>query len=172
MLFASELAQVPSPEGLYDQMLRRGELLDSLGFDIALIGHHRFTPGMPANVFALLAGVAARTERLRLGSGVLVLPSYHPLDVAEALGTLDQVSHGRAFLGVGVGYREYELAPIGRDFSKRGQIMTEALEVLNLVLKGEPASYHGKQFDFDDVRVEPAPVQSPPPILVGAMTPV
>jgi alkanesulfonate monooxygenase SsuD/methylene tetrahydromethanopterin reductase-like flavin-dependent oxidoreductase (luciferase family) len=127
---------------------------------------------MPANVFALLAGIAARTERIRLGSGVLVLPSYHPLDVAEALATLDQVSRGRAFLGVGVGYREYELAPIRRDFSKRGEIITEALEVLDLVWKTESASYHGKQFDFDDVRVEPRPYGAPPPILVGAMTPV
>lgn len=100
ILFASELAQLPTSD-VYEQMVRRGELLDSLGFDITMIGHHRFTRGMPANVFALLAGIAARAERIRLGSGVLVLPSYHPLDVAEALATLDQVSRGERFWASG-----------------------------------------------------------------------
>ena len=167
MKFASELLQIPGPPDVTTTVMDRATLLDELGFDIGMIGHHRFVSGNPSAVFTLLAAVAARTERLMLGTGVLVLPAYHPLDVAEQVATLDQVSNGRAFLGVGAGYRPNEIAAIGRDPQDRGSLMTEALEVLDAVWGNESASYHGKHFQFDDVSIEPRPVQAHPLIIVG-----
>jgi probable F420-dependent oxidoreductase len=167
MKFASELLQIPGPPDVTTTVMDRATLLDELGFDIGMIGHHRFVSGNPSAVFTLLAAVAARTERLMLGTGVLVLPAYHPLDVAEQVATLDQVSKGRAFLGVGAGYRPNEIAATGRDPQDRGSLMTEALEVLDAVWGNESASYHGKHFQFDDVSIEPRPVQSHPLIIVG-----
>lgn len=167
MKFASELLQIPGPPDVTNTVMARATLLDQLGFDIGMIGHHRFVSGNPSAVFTLLAAVAARTERIMLGTGVLVLPAYHPLDIAEQVATLDQVSHGRAFLGVGAGYRAPEIAATGRDPKDRGSLMTEALEVINAAWSGESVSYHGKHFHFDDVTVEPRPVQTNPLIIVG-----
>lgn len=167
MKFASELLQIPGPPDVTATVMKRATLLDELGFDIGMIGHHRFVSGNPSAVFTLLAAVAARTEQLMLGTGVLVLPAYHPLDIAEQVATLDQVSGGRAFLGVGAGYRAPEIAATGRDPQDRGSLMTEALEVLDAVWGAETASYHGKHFQFDDVTIEPRPVQDRPLIIVG-----
>lgn len=167
MKFASELLQIPGPPDVTDAVIARATLLDELGFEIGMVGHHRFVSGNPSAVFTLLAAVAARTERIMLGTGVLVLPAYHPLDVAEQVATLDQVSRGRAFLGVGAGYRALEIAATGRDPQDRGSLMTEALEVLHAVWGNESASYHGKHFHFDDVSIEPRPVQPHPLIIVG-----
>lgn len=167
MRFASELLQIPGPSDVTETVMARSILLDELGFDIGMIGHHRFVSGNPSAPFTLLAAVAARTEKIMLGTGVLVLPAYHPLDIAEQVATLDQVSNGRAFIGVGSGYREGEIAATGRDPKARGRLMTEALEVLNLVWSEEKASYHGEHFSFDDVTLQPRPVQERPPIIVG-----
>ena len=167
MKFASELLQIPGPPDVTETVMARATLLDELGFDIGMIGHHRFVSGNPSAVFTLLAAVAARTERIMLGTGVLVLPAYHPLDIAEQVGTLDQVSNGRAFLGVGAGYRPNEIAATGREPQDRGSIMTEALEVLDAVWGNETASFHGKHFQFDDVTIQPRPVQPHPLIIVG-----
>ncbi|MDR5699098.1 LLM class flavin-dependent oxidoreductase [Agromyces aerolatus] len=167
MKFASELLQIPGPPDVTATVMARATLLDELGFDIGMIGHHRFVSGNPSAVFTLLSAVAARTDQLMLGTGVLVLPAYHPLDIAEQVATLDQVSGGRAFLGVGAGYRAPEIAATGRDPQDRGSLMTEALEVLDAVWGAETASYHGKHFHFDDVTIEPRPVQDRPLIIVG-----
>ncbi|MGO4689738.1 LLM class flavin-dependent oxidoreductase [Glaciibacter sp. 2TAF33] len=166
MKFASELLQIPGPADVTDTVISRATLLDALGFDIGMVGHHRFARGNPSAVFTLLAAVAARTERIMLGPGVLVLPAYHPLDIAEQVATLDQVSHGRAFVGVGAGYRAPELAATGRNPDDRGSLMTEALEVLEAVWSNESASYHGQHFQFDDVTIEPRPVQQPHPLVI------
>jgi probable F420-dependent oxidoreductase len=167
MKFASELLQIPGPPDVTETVMARATLLDELGFDIGMIGHHRFVSGNPSAVFTLLAAVAARTDRIMLGTGVLVLPAYHPLDIAEQVGTLDQVSNGRAFLGVGAGYRPNEIAATGREPKDRGSIMTESLEVLDAVWGNETASFHGKHFQFDDVTIQPRPVQPHPLIIVG-----
>ncbi|WP_166875137.1 LLM class flavin-dependent oxidoreductase [Salinibacterium sp. ZJ450] len=166
MKFASELLQIPGPDNVTQAVMTRATLLDDLGFDIGMVGHHRFVRGNPSAVFTLLAAVAARTERIMLGPGVLVLPAYHPLDIAEQIATLDQVSDGRAFVGIGAGYRAPELAATGRNPEDRGSLLTEALEVLDAVWSNESASYHGKHFHFDDVTVEPRPVQQPHPLVI------
>jgi probable F420-dependent oxidoreductase len=170
LAFGSELLQIPSPEPAFSAVRRRALLLEEERYDIAMIGQHRFIPGNPSAVFTMLSAIAAITERIRLGSGVLVLPAYHPLDVAEQVATLDEVSGGRAFLGVGVGYRPHEPAAIGRDFQRRGQLMEEALQVLRAVWTSEIASFHGEHFWFDDLTIVPRPLQRPgPPVVVGAM---
>lgn len=165
--FASELLQIPGPENAYPDVLKRGLLLEELRFDIGMVGQHRFVKGNPSAVFALLSAVAARTERIMLGPGILVLPAYHPLDVAEGVATLDQISNGRAFLGVGSGYRDLELQATGLDPADRGSLMREALEVLNTVWGNEIASYHGKHFSFEGVSIAPRTIQDRPLIIVG-----
>jgi probable F420-dependent oxidoreductase len=142
---------------------------EELGFDFATVGHHRFTAGFGVAPWVYLAAIAARTSSLRLGTGVFLLPLDHPLDVAEEVATLDQVSGGRAFLGAGLGYRRYEWDALQLPYERRGTRMTEALEIVQRAWTDDTVSFHGEHFDFDDVPVLPKPVQRPrPPVWIGA----
>jgi probable F420-dependent oxidoreductase len=120
----------------------------------------------------LLAWVAARTQRLRLGTGILVLPEHHPLQLAKRVATIDRLSGGRVFLGVGVGWMREELEALGIDPDTRGARTDEGIEALRATWEQEVASYAGEHFAFDSVRSHPKPVQQREgrpgvPILVG-----
>ena len=82
----------------------------------------------------LLAWLAARTERLRLGTGILVLPEHHPLQLAKRCATIDRLSGGRLFLGVGVGWMREEVAALGIDPDERGSRTDEGIEALRVDL--------------------------------------
>lgn len=145
---------------------------EALGFDFCTFTHHRFSPERPylSSPLVTMAAIAARTTRLQLISTVLVLPLYHPLDVAEAVAQLDQLSGGRVVLGVGAGYRRYEADAVGVPFDQRVSRMTESIEVLRAAWTEDSISHHGRHFDFDDVCVVPKPRQRPhPPIWIGAL---
>jgi alkanesulfonate monooxygenase SsuD/methylene tetrahydromethanopterin reductase-like flavin-dependent oxidoreductase (luciferase family) len=135
-------------------------LAESLGYDFVVVGQHHFTPGYVSAPFTVLGAIAAVTERLRLCTGILILPLHHPLTVAEQVAQLDEVSGGRAVLGVGMGYRRYEFDALGVPYDERVARMESALQLL-------PKAWAGD--DPDVPQVVPAPLQVPhPPIWVGA----
>lgn len=105
-----------------------------------------------------LAFVAAATDRLLLGTGVLLLPYHHPVTLAKRLATVDVLSRGRLrLLTVGVGALPGEAAAVGVDFTTRGRRADEALDVLRLLWSGGPVSFSGEFFDFTDVCGYPLP---------------
>jgi probable F420-dependent oxidoreductase len=115
----------------------------------------------------LLAWLAARTERLRLGTGILVLPEHHPLQLAKRCATIDRLSGGRLFLGVGVGWMREEVEALGIDADERGSRTDEAIDALRVIWREEEPSFAGQHFRFGPVRSHPKPVQPTIPILVG-----
>jgi probable F420-dependent oxidoreductase len=142
---------------------------EGLGFDFGVVSQHRFTSGYPLSPWVALGAIAARTTTLRLGTNIMLLPLDHPLDVAEEVATVDQISGGRVFLGAGLGYRRYEYDALQIPYSRRGARMSECLQILEQAWTKDSVSFHGEHFDFDDVSVVPRPVQQPrPPIWVGA----
>jgi alkanesulfonate monooxygenase SsuD/methylene tetrahydromethanopterin reductase-like flavin-dependent oxidoreductase (luciferase family) len=106
--------------------------VESVGFAGGFVGHHSFTPETkdPSAPFVLLAAIAARTERLRLGTGVFLGALHHPITICEQVATLDQISGGRAVLGLGTGYRPYEFEAYGSPFGQRGRRLNETIEIL------------------------------------------
>ena len=92
----------------WDHVFEYCTRVEALGYDFVVLGHHRFTPGFPLHPWVTLGAIAARTETLRLGTSIALLPLDHPLDTAEEIATVDQMSNGRVFLGAGLGYRPYE----------------------------------------------------------------
>jgi probable F420-dependent oxidoreductase len=153
---------------IYDYCARA----EDLGFDFCTFTHHRFSPERPflSAPLVTMAAIAARTSRLELVTTVLVLPLYHPLDVAESVAQLDQLSGGRVVLGVGAGYRRYEADAVGVPFDKRVGRMTESIEILRAAWTQESVSFRGTHFSFDDVQVVPKPKRRPhPPIWIGAL---
>src|SRR3954451_1567823 len=122
--------------------------------DYAMPGNQ--DPEMPwPNSLLLLAAMASVTQHLRLVAGAIIAPLRHPLLLARELGTLDLISNGRLVVQPTVSWSEDEYACLGVPFRKRGRILDEQLEILELAWKGSPFSYAGEYFRFQDATLEP-----------------
>jgi probable F420-dependent oxidoreductase len=119
---------------------------------------------------ATLGYLAARTQRIRLATNVLVLAYHHPLEIAKRYGTLDVVSSGRLILGVGVGSCEEEFDLVGAPFDDRGPRGDDALRALRASLSVSDPTYHGEYYSFDGMVVDPCAVQPRLPIWIGGRT--
>jgi probable F420-dependent oxidoreductase len=121
---------------------------------------------------ATLTNVAVRTRRLRLGTGVLVMPHHNPVLVAKALATLDVLSDGRVIAGFAGGYVEAEFRALGVSFRDRGAITDEYLQAIRALWTEELPRFSGRFAAFDGIRFEPKPRQRPhPPIVIGGQSP-
>jgi probable F420-dependent oxidoreductase len=131
--------------------------------------HPPVPPSTPVfDAAAYLAYLAARTERIRLGTFVYLLGIRHPFVGARAFATLDVLSGGRAEVGVGAGWLVTEWDAVGLDPKTRGRRLDEAIDVCKRLWTEEVVEHHGEFFDFAPVMFEPKPVQRPhPPIVVG-----
>jgi probable F420-dependent oxidoreductase len=119
----------------------------------------------PLLVFAHLAAV---TSRVRLATGIYILPIRHPLAVSKLLTTLDVLSDGRLVFGLGIGWLQVEFELLGLDYAERHGRTREAIEIMRAVWTEEAASYEGRYYRFTAVHIEPKPVQPSPPIVIGA----
>ncbi|MEU5878308.1 TIGR03619 family F420-dependent LLM class oxidoreductase [Spirillospora sp. NPDC047279] len=116
---------------------------------------------------AYLCALAAVTEHVRLGTAVYLYGLRHPFVAARAFATLDQISGGRAIVGVGAGWYEGEWIAAGVDFRTRGKRLDEAIEVSRRLWTEPAVEHHGEHFDFPEVAFEPKPVQARLPIVAG-----
>ena len=120
----------------------------------------------------MLAYLAAHTERVRLGTAMLVLPQRHPILLAKELATLDQYAEGRLTLGIGVGWVREEVEVLGQDFGDRGRRCDEWIEVMRALWSEGLSEYRGRYFDFEGIVSAPKPFQRGGiPIMVGGHTP-
>jgi len=131
--------------------------------------HPPIPPTTPVfDAFAMLAYLAARTSRIRLGTNVYLMGLRHPFVAARAVQTLDIISGGRAEIGIGAGWLRQEWHAAGLDPATRGRRLDEALEVCRRLWTEPVVTHSGEFFRFDAVHFEPKPVQKPhPPIHVG-----
>jgi alkanesulfonate monooxygenase SsuD/methylene tetrahydromethanopterin reductase-like flavin-dependent oxidoreductase (luciferase family) len=144
---------------------------EASGFTSTFLVEHHFSGwNQVAATLMLQTCVAMRTSTLRLGTGVMVLPWHNPVLLAEQVATLDVLSDGRVDLGVGKGYRHSEFRGFNIDQRTADARFTEALDLLlRAWTTRERFSHHDRYWDFDDIVVEPPPVQRPhPPIWVAA----
>jgi probable F420-dependent oxidoreductase len=148
--------------------------LESLPIDSLWVGGHVASKNPSPEAMVALAWLAARTERVRVGTAILLLPLYPPAVVAKQIADLDQATGGRVTLGVGVG-GEYpgEFAACGIPRAERGARTDEAIPLLRRFWTGEPVTHHGQFLEFDDVRIHPSPAQpAGVPIVVAGRQPV
>ncbi|MGW2548331.1 TIGR03619 family F420-dependent LLM class oxidoreductase, partial [Kitasatospora sp. NPDC001574] len=119
-----------------------------------------------------LAYVAALTERIELGTGIIILPQRHPVVLAKQLASLDVLSRGRLRVGIGPGYLEPELAAVGVTLAERGTRTDEYLDAMTALWTSPAPSHHGRYVDFDHLDAHPRPVQAGGPrILIGGHSP-
>jgi probable F420-dependent oxidoreductase len=172
----SRLYVEPWEAGAGAEELRRIALhADATGFFYVAVCDHVAIPGalrerMGATWYdtvATLAHLAALTRHVRLLSHVVVAGYRHPLVTAKAFLTLDELSGGRAILGIGAGHVEGEFAALGVDFSKRGAIADEAIALIRLAFEREQVAFEGRAYRVADVALAPRPRQGAIPIWVG-----
>ena len=173
-------------------MVRLVPRADKLGFEAVWLGEHlvrptRFQSHYPysptgsaqevwpsetplSDPWVALGHLAAMTAKIRLATGVYVLPLRNPFVTARAVATLHAVSGGRAVLGIGAGWNREEFAIVGEDFERRGARMDEIIRILRRLWAGEAFSHSGDFYRFAEVRLGPA--QDPPiPIVMGGHAP-
>jgi probable F420-dependent oxidoreductase len=153
----------------FEETLRECERAEAAGFDSVWLGEHHNNPVLyPAPLIGLSA-IASRTHSIRLGTGVLLLPLYHPVMVAEEGAMVDMISGGRLILGVGAGYAPEEFAAFGYSLKERGSRLEEGASLLRRLWTEEKVTHHGRHYRVDNATIAPRPVQQPrPPIWFGA----
>lgn len=135
---------------------------EQLGFDYLLTGEHIMFHGPSANNMVSLAAAAGATERIKLMSGIALVPLYPPALLAKQAAVLDVVSEGRFHLGIGVGGEfPKEFAAVGVPVEERGVRTNEALEVIDKLLREEDVHFQGRFTQLDGVTILPHPVQQP-----------
>ena len=153
------------------EFARRAE---DLGFDRVSIGEHVMDgkPPRPTMMgIPAMAAAAGATSRIRVLTGIVIAPLYHPVLLAKLVATLDQISGGRLDFGIGVsGQRDtvVEFEALEIPVNTRGRRTDEMLDVMKQLWTGESVSHHGRFFNFDDITLLPKPAQEPhPPIWVA-----
>ena len=144
---------------------------DRLGFKQMFMVEHHFTgQGQVSASMTLLAYLAAKTQKIRLGTAVVVLPWHNPVLVAEQAATLDLLSGGRFDFGVGKGYRQAEFDGFCTPIAEATERFDEAMEIIRKAWTSEGRfSHHGKLWHYDNIVVEPEPLQRPhPPLWLAA----
>jgi len=163
-----------------DGAVRVAQLAEQAGFDSVWTGEHvvlpdpRETPS-PAHPqtemldpAVALSFVAAHTESIRLGTGIVILPQRNPVVLAKEMASVDVLSRGRLMLGVAAGYLHQEFAAIGAPFAERGARTDEAIDVIRALWTQEHPTFEGQFWSFSGIDAQPRPVQQPsPPIVVG-----
>lgn len=122
--------------------------------------------------FVALMDAAAATEKILLGTAIVILPQHDPINCAKAVSTLDLLSNGRMILGIGAGWNEPELINHGTDPSTRFKLMRERVEAMRAIWTREEAEYHGDLVDLSPLWQWPKPLQKPhPPVLIAGASP-
>src|SRR6185369_1134946 len=115
--------------------------------------------------------VAAHTQRVRLGTGIIILPQRNPLVLAKELASVDVVSGGRLIFGLGIGYLKAEFDALGVSFDHKGARAVEYLEAMRAIWSAPQPAYNGRFVSFAGIQSLPRPVQTPhPPIIIGGQT--
>jgi len=167
-----------------DAILRLARTAEEAGFESLWTGEHVVVvdPQVPpspvppetpmVDTVTTLAFAAAVTERIKLGSGIILLAQRNPVVLAKELAGIDVLSDGRLLFGIGVGYVEKEFEVIGVPYAERGARVSEHIEAIRTLWTQEHPRFDGQFTQIDGVQSNPRPVQRPhPPFIVGGMSP-
>src|SRR5580693_855388 len=150
---------------MFDEAMAQVDAAERWGLDVMWLAEIHFAPERTylSAPLCIASAIAARTQRIKIGLAVQVLPLCHPLRLAEEAATVDQISNGRLIFGVGRSgvARTYEA--YGVPYAESRERFAEVLDIVQKAWTQEKVSYQGKYYRFDDVTVVPRPYQQPTP---------
>jgi alkanesulfonate monooxygenase len=160
--------EMPDPKALIEY----GEKVEALGYDSLWVWDHVLLgvePNFPImDSLTTLTTIAARTKRIKLGTGILVLPLRNPVALAKQLATMDQFSNGRMIMGMASGWYKREFDALGVPFDKRGKLMDQNLEILNRLWTEDKVTGDYVGHKLSAAVMYPKPIQKPRmPLLIG-----
>jgi probable F420-dependent oxidoreductase len=184
---------LPTVGGLdFATVVRIAQAAEAAGLESVWVPHHDAIPGSRASVypyqqskteraftpgvqwldpFVALGAIAASTERIRLGTAVVIITQRNPIVTATEVASIDQISGGRVELGTGVGWMAEEFEALGANFSDRGKAGDEFVEAMRLLWSSpQPCSYEGAHVNFKDIVTTCRPVNGSVPVWVGGHT--
>jgi probable F420-dependent oxidoreductase len=151
----------------YRDIVELVRLAEAEGLDAVWVSEHHFSSdGYLPSLLPMLAALAAVTERVELGTGVVLAPFHDPIRLAEDFAVVDQLAGGRTIAGLGIGWRDEEFRAFKVPVSQRVGRLVETVEILRKAWSGKRFSHAGRLYSYDEVLVTPAPARLPP-ILVG-----
>lgn len=158
---------------VYQETVDLIRLAEDIGFDTAWFAEHHFSNySICPSPLMMAMHCAGHTTRIRLGTGVLVLPLYHPVRVLEEIGMVDVLSGGRLTIGIGSGYQDYEFQRFNAPLEEAWSITHEFLDILEMGLVEGRLCYEGKHFSLPETPIASRPLQRPtPPIFVTGNDP-
>ena len=168
--------------GYPDAAARIGRAAEAAGIESLWVADHVVLPDPPVagrpmapdmrllDPIVALTFLAAHTKRIRLATGVIILPQRQALVLAKQLASLDVLSNGRLIFGLGVGWCEPEMRSVGAPFAERGRVADDYLAAIRAVWTQPKPSHKGPYVSFDAVQAMPRPVQTPVPIVIGGRT--
>ena len=164
--------RVPLPT-VYERAFQRAEIMDQTGYDAVWLAEHHFsTYSVCPSIHVMGTHIAARTQRLRIGTAVSLAAFYHPLRLAEEVALLDVLSGGRVNWGAGRGFDASEFRNFGVPREESYPKFRETVEIVLKAWEAGTMTHHGEYYDFDEVEVLPKPLQQPrPPVWLAASSP-
>ena len=161
----------------WHQLEDRAHRCEKLGFHSIWLVDHMWTRGMPEldhhECMALMAGLSAKTEKIRIGTMVICNSYRNPALLAKSLATIDHISNGRLEIGYGAGWMDEEYKAYGYQFPSMGtrlKMFEEGLHIIKAMFTEKRATYKGRHYAIEEALCNPKPVQQPhPPITIGGM---
>lgn len=159
------------PHQVLAEVLEQARAADELGFDAALTTEHKYSDEYFGSPLHLAFAIAARTSRVKVGTSIAIAPLYNPVELAQDAAMLDQLSGGRLFLGLGVGYLTEDYQTVDVPWTDRAQRFDETVRIVRQAWTSERFSFKDQIYAFDNVSVRPRPYQESPELHLAAWTP-
>ena len=171
-IFVEELRHGVTQAGAFRDIFETADRAEAWGIDCVWLGEIHFTPARSVISASLqvASAIASRTDRLRIGTAVQVLPLNHPLRIAEEVATVDHISRGRFEFGIGRSGVVKTYDTFGVAYGESQARFREALDIIRGAWRGEPFSYEGQFYRVDNATVAPRPYQVPHPPIRMATT--
>ena len=157
---------------LYDNAVEQVKAAEANGFEIAWFAEHHFSNYCVCpSPLMMLARLAGETKRIKLASGVVVVPLYEPVRLLSEIGMVDALTHGRLVLGIGSGYQPYEFERFGESLDDSVSKLAEFMEMLDLAFTRDTFSYQGKHYQVPETHIASRPMKGLPDVWVAGDNP-
>lgn len=157
---------------LYDEAVAQVKAAEQAGFEISWFAEHHFSNYCVCpSPLMMVARLAGETQRIRLGSGVVIVPLYEPARLLAEIGMVDALTHGRLVLGIGSGYQPYEFERFHEALQDSVPKLTEFMEMLELSVAQETFRFQGRHYSLPETHIAPRSVQGMPDVWVAGDNP-